>query len=229
MVIVVMDASIKNHVTISIAHVHVYDCSVIKTVHHTVNIMSTKVELFAIRCGINQATCIPNIKRIVIITDFIHTTKRIFDSLVHPYQIHLVAILHELRDFFEQSSNNTIEFWDCSSHCEWSLHAIVNKELKKFNLTPIYPCKSLWDFSRNIECYNILNSWKIQFQASDDKEHHFLELLDDNLNPIEPSIAKGGLWLKYFRCYNLMLKVLSKELTLVLSDTRELDRVSTTK
>ena len=30
-------------------------------------------------------------------------------------------------------------------------------------------------------------------------------------------------------CYDSMLKVLSKELTLVLSDTRELDRVPSTK
>ena len=30
-------------------------------------------------------------------------------------------------------------------------------------------------------------------------------------------------------CYDSMLKVLSKELTLVLSDTRELDRVPNTK
>ena len=44
----------------------------------------------------------------------------------------------------------------------------------------------------------------MQFQASDDKGHHFLELLDDNLNPIEPSIAKGGLWLKYFGHSNLL-------------------------
>jgi len=31
------------------------------------------------------------------------------------------------------------------------------------------------------------------FQVSDAKEQHFLELLDDNLNPIEPLYAKGGL------------------------------------
>ena len=33
----------------------------------------------------------------------------------------------------------------------------------------------------------------------------------------------------YYLCYDSMLKVLSKELTLVLSDTRELDRVPNTK
>jgi len=36
------------------------------------------------------------------------------------------------------------------------------------------------------------------FQASDAKVWHFLELLDDNLKPIELSYAKGGPWLKNF-------------------------------
>ena len=44
----------------------------------------------------------------------------------------------------------------------------------------------------------------MQFQASDDKGHHFLELLDDDLNPIELSIAKEGPWLKYFGHSNLL-------------------------
>jgi len=44
----------------------------------------------------------------------------------------------------------------------------------------------------------------MQFQASDDKGRHFLELLNDNSNPIEPSIAKGGPWLKYFGHSNLL-------------------------
>jgi len=127
-VIIVTDASIKNHVTTSITHIHIYNCSVIKTVYHAVNITTTKAELFTIRCGINKAICIPKIKRIIVATDSIHTAKRIFDSLVHPYQIHSVAISHKLRDFFEQSSNNTIKFWDCPSHYEWSLHTIIDKK-----------------------------------------------------------------------------------------------------
>ena len=48
------------------------------------------------------------------------------------------------------------------------------------------------------ESDDILNNWKISFQASDDKEQNFLELLDDDSKPIELLISKGGLWLKYF-------------------------------
>jgi len=117
MVVFVSDASIKNHVTTSIAHVHVHGSPVVKTFHHTVNVISTKARLFTIRCGINQATHLPNIKRIVIISDSIHMAKRIFDSSVHPYQIHSTAISCKLSEFFTRSNNNSIEFWDCSSHC----------------------------------------------------------------------------------------------------------------
>ena len=59
---------------ISIAYIHIYDIPVIKTLHHTVNITATEAELFAIRCGINQATSIHSISKIVIITDSLYTT-----------------------------------------------------------------------------------------------------------------------------------------------------------
>ena len=130
--------------------------------------------------------------------DSIHAAKKIFNSSLYPYQIYSSAISCELRDSFEQNSNNSIEFWDCPSSYKWSLHNIVDKETKKLDLTSIFPCKSSWDFSRKNECNNILNSWKMHFQALDDKGQHFLELLDDDSKPIEPLISKGGTWLKYF-------------------------------
>ena len=51
--LVVTDTSIKNNVTTSIIHIHVYDKPVIKTLHYAVNVMTTEAELFAIRYGIN--------------------------------------------------------------------------------------------------------------------------------------------------------------------------------
>ena len=65
-----------------------------------------------------------------------------------------------------------------------------------FNLMPLYPCKNLWEFSKKRESNDILNVWKMMFQASNLKEDQFLGLLDDNNNIIEPSYTKGGLWLK---------------------------------
>ena len=36
------------------------------------------------------------------------------------------------------------------------------------------------------------------FQASDSKGKNFLELLNNDLNPLEPSSIKEGLWLQHF-------------------------------
>jgi len=167
-----------------------------KTIHHAVNVISTEAELFAIRCGINQSIRFDNISKIVVITDSIHMAQKIFDSSSHPFQTMSATILSDLRDFFNRHDNNSIEFWECSSHLKWHLHSEVNKETKSFNLTPLFPCKNSWDFSKKNESDDIIKAWKMMFQASDLKENHFLDLLDDDNKIIEPTYAKGGLWLK---------------------------------
>ena len=51
--LVITDASVKNNVTSSIAHIHVFNKPVVKTLHHAVNITLSEAEFFAIRCSIN--------------------------------------------------------------------------------------------------------------------------------------------------------------------------------
>jgi len=140
--IVISDASINNHVAMSILYIHSYNRPVIKTIHKAVNVTTTEAKLFAIWCGINQAVGITNINHIVVIMDSLHTAKRIFDSLLHPYQIYSAAIFHELRDFFLKDTNNCIEFWNCPSKQKLPLHALVDKNSKSFDSIPIFPCKS---------------------------------------------------------------------------------------
>ena len=53
--IIVSDMSIKNNIVTLIAHIYSYNLPVIKMIHYATNIISTEAELFAIRCGINQA------------------------------------------------------------------------------------------------------------------------------------------------------------------------------
>ena len=55
LVVVVLDVSNKNNITTSILHVHLPSNLIKKTIHHAVNVMFTKAELFAIRWGIDQA------------------------------------------------------------------------------------------------------------------------------------------------------------------------------
>ena len=83
--IIASDVSIKNNVTTSIMHIHTYNKPLTKTIHHTVLVTSTEVELFTIRCSINQAMNSNDITKIIIITDSIHAAQKIFDSSVYPY------------------------------------------------------------------------------------------------------------------------------------------------
>ena len=94
--LIVTGVSIKNNVTTSIAHIHVRDKPIMKTLHHALNITSTEAKLFAIRCGINQATNICSISKIIVVTDSIHVAKKVFDSSLHLLQKHLASILKDL-------------------------------------------------------------------------------------------------------------------------------------
>jgi len=55
------------------------------------------VELFAIKCSINQATNHNVISKIIVITDSIHTARKIFDPSSHPFQKHSTIKIEEGR------------------------------------------------------------------------------------------------------------------------------------
>jgi len=211
--LVITDASIKNDIATSVLHIHSMNSPLTKTVHHTSFVTSTEAELFAIRCGINQACSKENISKIIVITDSIHAAKKIFNSDSHPYQLHSIAILCELQKFFNSNLNNTIEFWECPSRLKWRFHHDVDKDSKSFYLTPSYPCKTSWDFCKKIDSDDIIKQWKMTFQASDSKGNHFLDLLDNDLNPIEPSYIKGGPWLQSFGHSNSLCAQATRAIT----------------
>jgi len=98
--IVVTDASIKNNIATSILHMHTHNNPITKTIHHAVHVTNTEVELFAIRCSINQASNCDGISKIIIVTDSIHVAKKIFNPSLYPFQVHSVAILSKLQKNF---------------------------------------------------------------------------------------------------------------------------------
>ena len=155
--IVVSDANIKNQVTTSISHIHSFDKPIIKTLYRAINITTAEAKLFAIRCSINRAVADSNVKYIVVITDFLHITRKILNSFTHLYQIYSAAISMELREFFSKDSQNHIKFWDCSSKQQWVLHQLVNKETKNIISILLFPYKSSWDFCKKSECESILS------------------------------------------------------------------------
>jgi len=184
--IAITDASIKNNIATSISHIHSVNQLLIKSVHHASFVTTTEAELFAIRCGINQACSINNVSKIIIVTDSIHAAKKIFDCEVHPLQIHTAVILDELRKFFNSNESNVIEFWECPSKLKWRFHYDANKDSKFFSVTSLYPSKVSWDYCKKYDCDEMTKLWKMTFQASDGRGKYFLDLLDNNLNTIEP-------------------------------------------
>ena len=196
--IVITDASIKNDIATSISHIHIHNHPLIKMVHHATYVTSTEAELFAIRCGINQACSKNNISKIIVITDSIHATKKIFESSSHLYQLHTTSVLQELHWFFTKDQNNSIEFWECPSCLNWRLHQVVDKDSKSFDLQPMFPSHISWDYCKKIDSDNIISHWKMTFQASDGKGCSFLNLVDNNYEDIEPLYIKGGPWLQAF-------------------------------
>ena len=82
---VLLDASIRNNVATSISHIYSHNKPIIKIIYHVVNVTTTKAELFAIRCGINQAIGIPNVKCIIVVTDSLYLPRK---SSIH-WHIHI--------------------------------------------------------------------------------------------------------------------------------------------
>jgi len=92
-VVVILDASIKNNVIMSISHIHCGHNIMAKTIYYAINITTMEAELFAIRCGINQAIHITNMLHIIVVTDAIYLVKKIFNLLTHPYQMQSIVIV----------------------------------------------------------------------------------------------------------------------------------------
>ena len=209
----ITDASVKNNVALSIVHIHVFNKPVVKTLHHTVNITSSEAKFFTIRCGINHTVVSHETSKIIIVIDSIHVAKKIFDPSLHMLQKQAAFILSELREFFNHCNTNTIEFWECPSKSNWHLHKAVNLDTKLFNLTPLLPDKCSWDFSKKLESDNIINTWKMTFQALDLKGRNFLELVDSDNNTLEPTYFKGGSWLQVFGHSNLLCAKATRAIT----------------
>ena len=148
-----------------------------------------------LHCGINQATQLHDIFRIIVITDSIHATKKIFDLLFYPLWKQSAFILRDLRSFFMHHPENTIEFWECPSKSNWCLYKAVDLDTKFFYLAPLLLNRYSWDFSKKAESDNLINKWKMMFQASDLKGRSFLDLVDSVDNILELSYYKDSSWL----------------------------------
>jgi len=90
---------------------------------------------------------------------------------------------------------------------------VIDKETKAFNPTPLFPCKTSWNFGKKSESDNILNTWKMTFQVLDLKGKQFLNLLDGDNDIIEPSYIKEESWLKSFSHSNSLCAQATRAIT----------------
>ena len=109
------DIGVKNNITILVLHIRRKHEIIKKTIYCVINIMSTEAELFTMRCDISQVSQIQGIMYIIIVINNILATKRIFDTSLHPYQIHFITISSNLKKFFNNNLSNMISFWNCLS------------------------------------------------------------------------------------------------------------------
>ena len=90
---------------------------------------------------------------------------------------------------------------------------MVDEEIKKFDLIPLYLRKLSWNFSKKEKCNDIIKKWHITFKLSDFKERNFLHLLNNDLSETKPSYMKGGSWIKHFGFSNLLYAYTTRAIT----------------
>jgi len=71
----------------------------------------------------------------------------------------------------------------------------VEENSKSFESILSFFCKSSWNYCGKRESNLAILQCRMYFQAANSKRKSFLDLLDDNCNPIEPSNVKDGPWL----------------------------------
>ena len=153
-------------------------------------------ELFTVRLGVAKAVSF-DIKHIILITDSLSATRRAVDPLVHSGQAHSLAIVCALRGFFTGQPDHSIDFWDCPSNVQWSLHHLVHDNVTNTCITAgHHPATSL-DTLCSKSTASCLDAWRTSFSCPSSQGCHFLPLKDGNHKSLQPSYTKGDSWLPF--------------------------------
>ena len=112
-------------------------------------------------------------------------------------QAHSLAVCSALRSFFCSGPNHKIEFWDCPSNAEWSLHQMVHNDVTNTRVSARpHPATSI-DFLCSKIVISCLDTWRTSFNCPTIQGRHFLPLRDRNRQFLQPSYSKGGSWLPH--------------------------------
>ena len=94
------------------------------------------------------------IECIILITDSLGSARQAVDLSVYLGQAHSLAVCSALRLFFSQDYGYRIDFWDCPSKTEWSLHQLVHNDVTNTRVaTGLHPATFLYSKSI-ISCLN---------------------------------------------------------------------------
>ena len=123
--------------------------------------------------------------------------RRAVDTSVHSGQAHLLSVVCALREFFTQHPDTSIDFWDCPSKAQWSLHHLVHEDVTNTRIAAgRYPATSL-DALCSKSTTSCLDTWRSSFSHPSSQGRHFLSLKGSNRKPLQPSYTKGGSWLPF--------------------------------
>jgi len=123
--------------------------------------------------------------------------RRAVDALVHLGQAYSLSIVCALREFFTQHPDTSIDFWDCPSKAQWSLHHLVHEDITNTRIaTGCYPATSL-DALHSKSTTSCLDAWRSSFSHPSFQGRHFLSLKGGNRKSLQPSYTKGGSWLSF--------------------------------
>ena len=158
---------------------------------------ASDAKLFVIRLGVSKATSM-DIECIIFITDSLGSARRSVDPSVHSGQAHFLAVCSVLQSFFCSGFSYRIEFWDCPSTAEWSLHQIVHNNVTNTKVAAGLHLATFLDTLCSKSILLWLDTWRTAFNHSTVQGCHFLTLRDKNCKPLQPSYSKDGSWLVYF-------------------------------
>jgi len=153
-------------------------------------------ELFAIRLGVTKATSF-DVKHIILITDSLSAARRAVDPAVHSGQAYSLAIICALRQFFAESHDQLIDFWDCPSNAQWSLYHLVHDDVTKTRISAGLHLVTSLDALHSKSAASCLDAWRTSFGCPSYQGHHFLSLKGSNRKPFQPSYTKDGSWLPF--------------------------------
>ncbi len=140
---------------------------------------ASDAELFAIRLGIAKATSMA-IECIILITDSLGSAKQAVDSSVYPGQAYSLAVCSTLRLFLSQGYGYRINFWDCPSKAEWSLHQLVHNDVTNTRVAAGLHPATFIDFLDSKSVISCLDTWRTLFNCPTVQGQYFLPLRDKN-------------------------------------------------